>query len=138
MSMTKDLLQKFVEEDFKDFAILVISDNEHRFYHRSKNNPDIVWDWDNEVFYALETNEEVIDQNMHPMQVTMVALEEIQFITAFVDTKKSIEFINENYTNDAQKEKAKGVLYQVKPGIMGPRTLRKNLNDDEYLNNPKL
>lgn len=133
MSMTKDQLKKFVEEDFKDFAILVISDNEHRFYHRTKNSPDLIWDWNNDVFYALESNEEMTDQNMHPMQVTMVALEEIQFITAFVDTKKSIEFINDKYTDAEQKEKAKGVLQTVKPGFMGPKTLRKNLNDDEYL-----
>lgn len=138
MSMTKDLLKKFVEEDFKDFAILVISDNEHRFYHRTQSSPDIIWDWANEVFYAFEANEEMTDQNKHPMQVTMVALEEIQFITAFVDAKKSIEFINDNYTDDDQKEKAKLVLQKVKPGFMGPTTLKKNLNDDEYLNNPKL
>lgn len=132
MSMTKEVLRKFVEEDFKDFAILVISDNEHRFYHRAKNNPDIVWDWDNDVFYALETNEETIDQNGHPMQVTAVALEEIQFITAFIDTKKGIEFINDKYSDDSQKEKAKLVLHQIKPGMMGPTTLRKTLSDDEY------
>ena len=132
MSMTKEVIKKFVEEDFKDFAILVISDNEHRFYHRAKLNPDIIWDWENEVFYALETNEEVIDQHGHPMQVTVVALEEIQFITAFIDTKKGIEFINEKYSDDSAKEKAKSVLQQIKPGMMGPRTLRKTLSDDEY------
>lgn len=133
MSMTKDQLRKFVEEDFKDFAILVISDNEHRFYHRTKSSPDIVWDWDNDVFYVLEPNEEMTDQNKHPMEVTMVSLEEIQFISAFIDAKKSIEFINNNYTEDEQKEKAKEILQVVKPGFMGPRTLKKNLNDDEYL-----
>ena len=132
MSMTKEVIKKFVEEDFKDFAILVISDNEHRFYHRSKNNPDIVWDWNNDVFYALETTEEVIDQNKHPMQVTAVALEEIQFLTAFIETSKVLEFINEKYSDDSQKEKAKLVLQQVRPSMMGPKTLRKNINDKEY------
>lgn len=134
MSMTKEVIKKFVEEDFKDFTILVISDNEHRFYHRAKNNPDIVWDWDNDVFYALETNEEVVDQNGHPMQVTAVALEEIQFITAFIETKKAIEFINSKYTDESQKEKAKSVLQQIKPSMMGPKTVRKTLADDEYRN----
>lgn len=138
MSMIKEVIRKFVEEDFKDFAILVISDNEHRFYHRAKSNPDIVWDWDNDVFYALETNEELIDQNGHPMQVTVVALEEIQFMTAFIDTKKTLEFINSKYTEDVEKEKAKQVLQVIKPGFMGPKTLRKTLNVDEYLNNQKL
>ena len=138
MSATTEQLKKFVEEDFKDFAILVISDNEHRFYHRTKSSPDIVWDWDNEIFYAFEPNEEMTDQNKHPMQITMVALAEIQFITAFIDAKKSIEFINENYTDEDQKEKAKSVLQVIKPGFMGPNTLKKNLSNDEYLNNPKL
>lgn len=132
MSMSKEVIRKFVEEDFKDFTILVISDNEHRFYHRSKGNADIVWDWDNDVFYALETNEETIDQNQHPMQVTAIALEEIQFMTAFIDVPKALEFINQNYTEDSEKEKAKGVLQVTKPGMMGPKTLRKNINDDEF------
>ena len=132
MSMTKDVIRKFVEEDYKDFTILIICDNEHKFYHRSYGNPDIIWDWDNEVFIALETTEDAIDQNKHPMQVTTVSLEEIQFLTAFVDTVKTLDFINSKYKTDEQKEKAKLALQKTKPGMMGPRTLRKTLNSDEY------
>lgn len=137
MSMTKEVLKKFVEEDYKDFTILVTCDNEHKFLHRSYGNPDIIWDWDNEVFIALEINQDAVDQNKHPMHITTVSLEEIQFITAFVDSAKIIDFINSKYTDDEAKEKAKEVFRKAKPGIMGPRTLRKNLNHDEYMDNPR-
>ena len=58
------------------------------------------------------------------MQVTSVALEEIQFITAYIDTQTALNFINEKYTEEADKENAKQVLQKIKPGQMGPKTLR--------------
>ena len=124
MSMTKDVLRKFVEEDYKDCTILITCDNEHKFYHRAFGNPSVIWDWDNDVFIALETNEDATDQNGHPMQVTSVALEEIQFITAYIDTQTALNFINEKYTEEADKENAKQVLQKGKPEQMGPKTLR--------------
>lgn len=132
MSMSKEILKKFVEEDYKDYTILVVCDNEHKFLHRSYGNPDIVWDWGNNVFIALQTNQDSIDQNKHPMQVTTVSLDEIQFITAYIDAETTVNFINSNYTDETQKEKAKSYFRKVKPGMMGPRTLRKTLSDDEY------
>ena len=66
------------------------------------------------------------------MQVTAVALEEIQFLTAFIETGKAIEFINYKYTDEKQKEKAKELLQQIKPSMMGPRTLRQDLSGVEY------
>ena len=124
MSMTKETLKKFVEEDYKDYTILVITDNEHRFYHRSDFLPDIVWDWDNGTFTAFEINDDETDQNKYPIEITTIALDEIQFITAIIDKAKAIEFINQNYTDDECKEKAKEFLQKVAPGLMGPRTLR--------------
>ena len=124
MSMTKEVIKKFVEQDYKDHTILVTCDNEHKFYHRSYGIPDIVWDWDNGVFIAIETNDDAVDQNKNPMQVTTVALDEIQFLTAYIDAATSIDYINKKYTTDESKEKAKEILRKVKPGAMGPRTLR--------------
>lgn len=125
MSMTVDAVKKFVEEDYKDYTILVTCDNEHHFWHRSYGNPSVVWDWDNGVFTALQSHEDVIDQNKYPMQITMVAIEEIQFLTAFVDSAAVLDYINNNYTDEKEKEKAKGILQIIKPGQMGPRTLRR-------------
>lgn len=125
MSMTRDHIRKFVEEDYKDCVVLITCDNEHKFYHKAHGNPSVVWDWDNEVFYALETNEDIADQNGHPMQVTTVALDEIQFLTAYIDTIQALDFINNKYTDDAEKENAKDVLMKIRPGQMGPKTLRR-------------
>lgn len=124
MSMTKETLKKFVEETYKDYTILVTTDNEHRYYHRSYALPDIVWDWDSNTFTALEVHDDETDQNKYPMEITTISLDEIQFITAFIDKPKALEFINENYTEDTSKEKAKSILQKVAPGLMGPRTLR--------------
>lgn len=123
MSMTKETLKKFVEEDYKDYTILVTCDNEHRFYHRSYALPDIIWNWDENTFTALEVHDDETDQNKFPMEVTTVSLDEIQFITAFIETKKALEFIQQ-YPDEKSKEKAKAILQKVKPGLMGPRTLR--------------
>jgi len=123
MSMTTSVIKKFVEEDYKDCVILVTCDNEHTFFHRAHGNPDIIWDWNNETFTAFESQENIIDQYGHPMQVTTVSLEEIQFLTAYVDSSQALEFINNKYTTDEEKTKAKEVLQKVKPGMMGPKTL---------------
>ena len=129
MSMTKDIIKKFVEEDYKDYTIKVTCDNEHIFYHRSYGNPDIIWDWDNNAFIVLESHEDVVDQFKHPMQITIVSLDEIQFLTAMVETSAVIEFINK-YTEEESKEKAKLILQKIKPGMMGPRTLREGYPAD--------
>ena len=124
MSMTKDVIRKFVEQDYKDCTILITCDNEHLFYHNTSSKPNIVWDWDNGVFLALEVNDQITDQSGHPMQVTSVALEEIQFLTAYIDPSKSLEFINNKFTNNDEKEKCKAILSKARPAMMGPRTLK--------------
>lgn len=132
MSMTKEAIKKFVEEDYKDFVIMVTCDNQHIFYHNAYGNPPIVWDWDNDVLLVLDLNDEPVDQNKHPMQITMVALEEIQFLDAFIDKATAIKFINEKITDEDQKTVCKEYLQKAAPGMMGPRTLRKTLSDPEY------
>lgn len=133
MGMSKDIIKKFVEEDFKDNTILVTCDNEHKFYHRSYGNPDIIWDWDNDRFMTLQSAEDVADQNKNSLEITSVSLDEIQFLTAYVDVPKALEFANKNYIGDSQ-EKAKETIRIVKPGQMGPRTLRKFGTDKDGLN----
>lgn len=132
MSMTKDVIKKFVEEDHKDHVIMVTCDNEHKFYHNAHGNLPIIWDWDNDVFIVMEPTDEVVDQNKNPMQITKVALEEIQFLTAYVDRIDAINFIRQNITDEKKKEEALSLLQRVAPGMMGPRTLRKNIDDPEY------
>lgn len=127
-----DMIKKFVEEDYKDCAILVTCDNEHKFWHRASSYPDLVWDWDNERFMALEPNDETIDQNKHPLMVTMVELAHIQFMTAYPNKVDVLKFINDNYTDEEAKEKALMVFKKSAPGMMGPNTLRKNISDPEY------
>lgn len=132
MSMTKEVIKKFIEEDYKDHVVLVTCDNEHKFYHNAHGNPPIIWDWDNDRFLVLETNNDIIDQNQNPVTITSVALEEIQFLTASVDMITALDFINENITDEAKKEEIKKVLQKLKPSMMGPRTLRKTISDNEY------
>lgn len=124
MSMTVDTIRKFVEEDYKDYAIMITCDNEHKYYYNTKGNPSVIWNWDDGTFTALETREEVNDQNGHPFEITKVAIEEIQFITAYVDMATAIDFINKNYTDEKQKEVAKKVLKRMKPCLMAPNTLK--------------
>lgn len=132
MSMTTDVIKKFVEEEYKDFVIEVTCDNEHRFYHNAAGKPPIIWDWTNEVFMVLEPNHVVNDQNKHPMQITKVALEEIQFLTAYVDKVTVLKFINDNITDEDKKKETKEYLQKLAPAMMGPKTLRKNISDPEY------
>ena len=127
-----DLIRKFVEEDYKDCVILVTCDNEHKFWHNAHFQPDIVWDWDNERFMAFETNEEILDQNKHPIMITMVELAHIQFMTAYPNKAEVLKFINDNYTDEDSKAKALAVFQKAAPGMMGPRTLRKDLSDPEF------
>ena len=131
MSMTKEAIRKFVEEDYKDFVIMITCDNEHKFYHNAHGNPPIIWDWDNNVFIALDVNDdEIIDQNKHPMQVTMVSLDEIQYLDAYIDKATAIDFINKNITDETKKEEVKALLKKVAPAMMAPRTLSgKNLGE---------
>lgn len=132
MSMTKEAIKKFVEEDYKDFVIMITCDNEHKFYCNASNNPSVVWDWNNNLFLAFDINDEPVDQNKHPMQVTQVSLDEIQFLDAFIDKEAALKFINEKYTKDEDKAVAKTLLQRTAPGVMGPRTLRKNIDDPEF------
>ena len=127
-----DLIKKFVEEDYKDFAILVTCDNEHKFYHNVKGVPPIIWDWDNERFLVLETTEEIVDQNKHPMQITSVELAHIQFITAYIDKATTIDLVNKYITDENQKKETLSLLSKVAPAMMSPRTLKKNINDPEF------
>ena len=132
MSMTKEVIRKFVEEDYKDFCIMVTCDNQHIFFHNAHGNPPIIWDWDNNVLICMDVTDELADQNKHPMQITMVALEEIQFLDAFVDKATALKFINEKITDEEQKAVSKAYVQKAAPGQMGPRTLKKYLNDPEY------
>lgn len=124
MSVPVNILKQFVENDYKDNTILIITDNEHRYYHRANGNPSVIWDWNNNVFYALESNEEATDQSGHPMQLTVVSFDEIQFLTVYIDTKEALSFINTKYTDEKEKENAKEVLQKIRPSQMGPKTLR--------------
>ena len=124
MSMTKEAIKKFVEEDFKDYSILVTTDNEHKFFHRTKGNPDVVWDWDNDCFLGLENSEDIIGQHTKPFQVTQVALDEIQFLTAFIDVPKALEFVKENYTEEVAIYKAKETIQKCTPTSKIENTLR--------------
>lgn len=132
MSMTAAVIRKFVEEDHKNDVIEIVCDNEHHFFDHASGNPPIIWDWNNQTFTALETNQEIIDQNGHPMQITTVSLEEIQFLTAYIDINSAIEFINNNIADEEKKEEVKTILKKVKPAMMAPRTLRKK----DYLSKP--
>ena len=123
MGMTTAVIKKFVEEDHKGQVIMVTCDNEHKFWHNASSNPSIIWNWDKEYFIALETNDEVVDQNKHPMQVTQVSFGEIQFLTAYIDKVSTLDFINKNITDEKEKEKVKNLLQKVSPSMMGPRTL---------------
>lgn len=127
-----DIIKKFVEEDYKNCTILVTCDNEHKFWHRASSCPDLVWDWENERFMALEPTDEIVDQNQHPMMITTVELAHIQFLTAYVDRIDIINFINENYTDEEAQQKALKMLKKTATATMGPNTLRKNLSDPEY------
>ena len=66
------------------------------------------------------------------MVVTMVSLDEIQFLDAYIDKATAIKFISEKYTDDNEKQKALKLLNKIAPGMMGPNTLRKNIDDPEY------
>lgn len=124
MSLTTDQIKKFVETDWKDYTILVTCDNEHKFFHRSKGMSDIVWDWENECFTALETQEDVDTQMRQPMQVTTVSFGEIQFLTAYIDMPKALEFVKEKYTEEGPLNKAKSILQRIKPAMGTPESLR--------------
>lgn len=129
MSLSKDYIKKFVEEDHKGELIVITTDNEHKYYHNAYKNPPIVWDWDNETFYALESNEEITDGN-NPMQLTAVALNDIQFLTVKLDKAGSLKFINENITDENAKKQAKALLQKLSHSTMKPRTLSgDNLGD---------
>lgn len=131
MSMTKEYIKKFVEEHKED-TILITCDNEHKFYYNAHGNTPVIWDWDNDAFIALETNQEIVDQNKHPFHITIVSLEEIQFLTAFIDINKTLEFIKEHVTDEKQKEKVMQIVQKMKPAMMGPNTLSGYLNSPEY------
>lgn len=130
----KALIKKFVEEDYKDHSIRVVTDNEHIYYHRAYGMPDIVWDWDNNRFLAMDINLDATDQNGNPIEITAVSLDEIQFITAFVNVQQAMNFINQYYKDDKAKEKAQKFLQKVKPGQMGPKTLRQFGRTQDGLN----
>ena len=121
--MTKEAIKKFVEEDYKDFVIRITCDNEHIYFYNASKNPSVVWDWDNNVIYALELNNEIMDQNKHPMKITQVSLDEIQFLTAFPDKTTILKFINEKFTDEDKKKEAKEILQRTAPAMMGPRSL---------------
>lgn len=129
--MTTEVIKKFVE-DHKDFVIEITCDNQHIFYHNAAGRPPVIWDWDNEVIIVLEPNVVMTDQNRYPMQITQVALNEIQFLTAFIDKAKALEFISKYITDEDKKKETKEFLYKLAPSTMGPRTLRKNISDPEY------
>lgn len=132
MSMTKEVIRKFVEEDHKDEVILVTCDNEHKFFHNAYGNSPVIWDWDNDRFLVLQSNQEIVDQNGHPFEITSVALEEIQFLTAYVDVVKAIEFVNKNITDENKKKEVLELISKCKPAMMSQTTLRKDLNGKSY------
>lgn len=124
MSMKIDTIKKFVEEDFKDFVILVTCDNEHKFYHNAIGKPPIIWDWDNGTFTILDVNNDFVDQGKYPARVTTVAIEEIQFIDAFIDINAAIKFVNDNIAEDQDKITSMGLLKKLKPNMMTTEAMR--------------
>ena len=122
--MTKDAIKNFVEK-YKDFVINIRLDNEWHYYDNTPQNAPIIWDWDNEVFMVIEPNDRLIDQSGHPMQLNMVDLDQIQEITAYIDTDTALDFINENITDPEQAKVVKAQLQKVLPSNMTPKSLRK-------------
>ena len=123
--MTTDVIRKFVEEDYKDCVIQVRCDNQILFYDHTAHNSPVIWDWDNECFMVIEPNDEIIDQSGHPMQIRLIALDQIQELIAYVDTITALDFINKNITDEAKKEEVKAMLGKVRPAMMSPKSLRK-------------
>lgn len=126
--MTADIIKKFVEEDYKNFIIMIRLDNEHLYYDHVPNNAPIIWDWANECFMVIEPNDELIDQSGHPMQIQLVDFGQIQQLTAYVDTVTALDFINKNITDETQLKEVKAQLQKVRPALMTPRTLRKPMD----------
>jgi hypothetical protein len=124
MSMTKEYIKKFVEEDYKDYVIKVTCDNEHVFFHNTTHNPPIIWDWDNETFKVLHSNQEIVDQFKHPLQITTVSLEEIQFLEAYITIEEGLKFINENITDKEKIKETKLMIGKLAGCTIAPQSSR--------------
>lgn len=114
-------IRKFVEEDYKDCAILVTCDNQHLFWDNVSSYPDLIWDWENDTLKALDFNTETVNQNQHPIMITETAISLIQYVTAYPNTSEVIDFINKSYTDEKKKEKALSLLQKSLPCIMNPK-----------------
>ena len=109
MSLKTEVIKSFVEDHPNDI-IMIECDNQHIFYDNILDSPPLIWDWDNECFIAYRSNEWVQTQSKRPVQHTIVSLEEILFLSAFIDQKSYIERVNaEPSYDDEDKAKAKEV-----------------------------
>ena len=136
MAIATEYIKKLITEDYKDCCVLITCDNEHLFYHNSKNQPPLIWDWENELFIAFQTNREIDCQQPNPIEVTYVSFGEIQFIHAYLDTASALEFIKENITDEGYKEQYMDFIKRTKPAMMNDSSLRtpyKYASDVKYV-----
>ena len=128
--MTTDVIRKFIEEDYKDFVILVRCDNEHLYYHNSPGNSPLIWDWDKEHFMFIEPNDNILAQSEFPMQIHLIDFGDIQELTAYVDKTTALNFINNNITDEDMQKKLKSQLQKLSASMMDTKTLRQPSYDN--------
>lgn len=89
--MTKEHVIR-IREMFKDFPILITSDNQRLYYDGGKETNILIWHDDEEL---LEIHRTTLEQasDLHPVEVVFIEYDTIQEITLYPNVKAYREYL---------------------------------------------
>jgi len=82
--------------DKYDIPMIVYGDNEHIFYHNTKDHYPLIWDDNNEVLISFQHNNDTYSQHEYPLDVVCIEYEYIQYCK-LLTTREAILGIFNDY-----------------------------------------
>lgn len=95
--------------DEHDIPMVIYGDNEHLFYHNTKDHYPLIWDDDNNMVFAFQHNNDPYVQQEYPLDIVCIEYEFIQYIKLIANREVALDVFN-NHKSLLNEEDSKRTL----------------------------
>ena len=128
--MTKDSIIK-MREDFSTSPLKITCDKMIILYDHMGFYPDLIWDDGSETVMAFRISTSQ-NQDSRPFEIFCTNYEHIQYIEALTNPEVAKQWVEENITDETQKELANNLIKQAigKRSYTGTTSMKNVYNKD--------
>ena len=128
--MTKDSIIK-MREDFSTSPLKITCDNMIILYDHMGFYPDLIWNDGSETVMAFRANTSQ-NQDSRPFEIFCTNYDHIQYIEALTNPEVAKQWVEENITDETQKELANNLIKQAigKRSYTGTTSMKNVYNKD--------